>query len=70
MPLATIIIVWPSAGALATASAPMLPPAPGLFSITTGWPSERAICSPSVRAMVSIAPAGGNGTTQRIARDG
>ena len=54
----------PPSGALrATASAAMLPPAPGRFSITTGWPSSGAICSASSRAVMSAAPPGGKGTT-------
>src|SRR5436309_13891600 len=41
---------------------PMLPPAPGRFSITTGSPS--ACCSPFAigRAMMSVVPPGGYGT--------
>ncbi len=34
-----IPMVAPSGAALATASVPVLPLAPGLFSITNGWPS-------------------------------
>ena len=30
--------VWPSAGALATRSEPMMPLAPAWFSVTIGWP--------------------------------
>src|SRR6478736_4283880 len=40
--LPTDRIVYPSAGALAAASAPMTPPAPGLFSTTTGCPRRSA----------------------------
>jgi len=32
--------VYPSGSAVATVCAPMLPPAPGRFSITTGWPQR------------------------------
>ena len=35
--------VWPSAGDLATRSAPKLPLEPGRFSITTGWPQLSVI---------------------------
>src|SRR6218665_2315832 len=53
---APISSVWPSAGARAAASAPMLPPAPPRLSTTTCWPS----CSPSLRATItpitSLAP--------------
>ncbi len=34
-----ITSVWPSGSALATKSKPIIPPAPGLFSTTHGWPS-------------------------------
>ena len=39
-PLMPINNVSPSAGDFATASAPMLPPAPVRFSTTKGWPSD------------------------------
>ena len=55
--------VCPSGALRATASAAMLPPAPGRFSITTGWPSSGAIRSASSRAVMSAAPPGGKGTT-------
>ena len=32
--------VWPSGEARATAAAAVMPPAPGMFSITTGLPNE------------------------------
>ena len=41
--------VWPSAGALAAISAPMLPDAPARLSITTGWPSESPRRLPTAR---------------------
>ena len=50
--------VWPSVD-LATASTPMLPLAPALFSITTDWPSAAAMRSPSARATTSLTPPGG-----------
>ena len=61
MVLAPISRVCPSL-ALATASAPMLPLAPGWFTTTTGWPRtcDRRGCT--VRAMVSIPVPGVNGT--------
>src|SRR5512145_2090357 len=51
--------VWPSGGALATLSAPMLPLAPALFSTTKGW--LNCFCSTSAmeRAMVSEGPPAG-----------
>jgi hypothetical protein len=62
--------VNPSAGALATMSAPRLPPAPGLLSTTTLAPSAslRRVCS--ARANRSVAPPAGNGTTRRTVRPG
>lgn len=50
--------VWPSV-ALATASRPMLPLAPALFSITTGWPSTGESLSASRRATTSLTPPAG-----------
>src|SRR5712675_1209937 len=43
----------------------MLPPAPGLFSITTDWPQTSCRRLPTRRAVVSVEPPGGNGTTTR-----
>src|SRR5258706_14506883 len=48
----------------------MVVPAPGLLSITTGWPRRGASFSPSARATMSTPPPGGNGTMKRIGRDG
>ena len=64
VPTVAITSMWPSGGALATASAPMLPPAPGLLSTTTGWP--RLAFSEKVRARMSGAPPGGKVTTRRM----
>src|ERR1700682_205465 len=41
----------------------MLPPAPGLFSITTGCPRRSPSLPATARAEMSVDPAGGNGTT-------
>ena len=38
--LLTQSIEWPSGAARATESAAVAPPAPGMFSITTGWPID------------------------------
>jgi hypothetical protein len=38
---------------------PMLPLAPALFSMTTGWPSAGASLSASARATASLTPPGG-----------
>src|SRR5262245_8839027 len=62
--------VYPSGGLLATKSVPRLLDAPGLFSTTTGWPSEPAIFSASERAITSIAPPVVAGTTILTTRDG
>src|SRR5881396_2259666 len=46
--------VAPSGALFATTSAAMLPPAPGRFSTTTGWPSESASLVASARARMSL----------------
>src|SRR6266550_2428470 len=46
---------------------PMLPPAPGLFSMTNGCPSDWLRRSPTIRASASAGPPGGNGTRIRTA---
>lgn len=56
-------IVWPSGAALATASVPMLPAAPLLFSTMKGWPSLAARRSPITRATRSGVEPASNGTT-------
>ena len=61
--------VWPSAGARATISAPMLPLAPGRLSTTNGWPSWLDSCWPTMRATESGAPAP-KPTTMRTGREG
>jgi hypothetical protein len=38
-------------------------PPPGLFSITTGWPTFCESCSPMVRVMLSMAPPAPSGMT-------
>ncbi|MNL65648.1 hypothetical protein D3C87_1900050 [compost metagenome] len=58
--------VLPSGAAWATASPPMLPPAPGLLSTTTGWPHDGEIFSEKIRARMSGAPPLGKPTTMRI----
>jgi hypothetical protein len=54
--LGTITSVWPSGSALATASMPIMPPAPVRFSTTQGWPSDCGKRSHRWRAMRSAAP--------------
>src|SRR5262245_15343696 len=53
--------VMPSGSDFATASAPILPPAPMRFSTTTGWPIRSDRCCPTRRASVSPDPPGPNG---------
>src|SRR3954464_10376747 len=43
----------------------MVPPAPGRFSTSTGWPSAADNLSLTLRAMMSVALPGVNGTTMR-----
>src|SRR5262252_4064152 len=62
--------VVPSAGALAAASCPTLPPAPPRFSTTLGWPVRSASLLETMRVTTSAGPPGGNGTIQRIGLDG
>ena len=45
--------------ALATFCAPMVPPAPPRFSITTGWPSRVVSSAPTRRPIRSVLPPGG-----------
>src|SRR5436853_2797532 len=49
---------------------PSSPPAPGLFSITTGCFSSRDSASATGRATVSATPPGGNGTIIVTGRSG
>ena len=48
----------------------MLPPAPPTFSMMIGWPRIGRIFSAMMRAVTSVEPPGGNGTTSVIGRDG
>ena len=63
-------MVWPSGAALATMLAPMVPPAPGRFSITKVCPTCLPTCSKTTRAMMSLATPAGIGTTTVTLRDG
>lgn len=62
--------VYPSGDALDTSVAPILPPAPGLFSITMGCPSSCDNLPLMSLAMLSIRPPGGKGTTSLMGRVG
>src|SRR4051812_34344179 len=44
----------------------MMPKAPGLFSITIGWPRIGRMCSPTMRMTTSVALPGPNGTMTLI----
>ena len=55
-----------SGAALIISSAPIEPPPPDLFSISTCWPSSLARPGPITRAMMSVVPPGANGTTRWI----
>src|SRR5687767_1071075 len=54
--------VYPSAGDLAAASRPRLPPEPGLLSMTTVQPVFVASFCATSRPMMSVPPPAGNGT--------
>src|SRR5262249_10886764 len=56
---------YPSAGELATASAPRLPPAPARLSMITGWCHASASFSATMRGRASAVPPAGNGTIIR-----
>ena len=66
VPTVPTTIVSPSGAALATESAPLLPPAPGLLSISTGWFQATLSFSPIRRARMSGAPPGVKVTTMCI----
>ena len=65
VPTVPINKVYPSAGDLATMSAPKLPPAPGLLSTKNVWPKALESSGAIARAKISVVPAGANGTTMR-----
>ena len=62
--------VWPSGAARATDPAALIPPAPGMFSITTGLPNESDIFCATARAVMSPRPPGPKPTTILIGRAG
>src|SRR5437588_361371 len=64
------ISVWPSGGAFATYSPPMICVAPGRFSTTTGWPHTSASRLAMERESASVAPPGAAGTTILTGREG
>ena len=62
--------MYPSGADRAVSAAPMLPPAPGLFSTVTGWPMDFASSRPIARAVMSTPPPGGKGQIMRIGFEG
>jgi len=58
------------AGLFATNSAAMIEFAPGLLSMTTGWPQLSCIFAPTMRAMMSLPPPGGKPTTMWMGFEG
>src|SRR6185503_14157441 len=62
--------VWPSGAAFATISVPTMLPAPGRLSTMTGFPSDWASPSATIREVRSLPPPGANGATNRIGFDG
>src|SRR5215468_1676841 len=69
-PLATMMRVYPSGDAFAAASAAMVPPAPGRLSMMIFVGHRLPSSSARVRATISTAPPGGNGTRRCTGRDG
>src|SRR2546423_8259050 len=51
-------------------SLPIVPPAPGLLSTTTGWPNATERYCMASRPVESVPPPGGRATMQRIGRLG
>ena len=54
----------------AVSISPSVPPAPGLLSITIGWPSCFCSCSNTMRAVMSLALPAANGMIAVMLRDG
>src|SRR4051794_20784464 len=63
-------MVCPSAGALATAAAAVIPPAPGRFSTTNGLPKESVSFWATARVTISPRPPGPKPTTILTGRVG
>ena len=57
-------IVYPSGAARLASVAPTVPPAPALLSTMKLAPSFSCSLVPSVRAIMSVDPPGGNGTNK------
>ncbi|MNT06691.1 hypothetical protein D3C72_1413690 [compost metagenome] len=63
--VAVTMMVWPSGGVASIVLIAMPPPAPGLFSTTTGVPRSAESWSASRRAITSMVPPAGAGTSMR-----
>src|ERR1700761_3400127 len=62
--------LYPSGSARATIAVPSVPPAPGRFSTTIGWPSSADSLSKNSRGTTSVALPAPNGIVALISRDG
>src|SRR6478752_1494356 len=58
----------PSGADLTSVEVPTMPPAPGWFSITTGWPSVLPRAAAAARTMVSTPEPAPTGRMKRTAR--
>src|SRR5262249_4082784 len=63
-------MVWPSGQAFAGGAAPILPPAPGRFSMTTFCPHASVSFCARMRPSVSMVPPPGNAMSMRTGRSG
>jgi hypothetical protein len=61
-----MVCAYPSGSDLATAAAPIVPPAPDFFSTIIDWPSSPDSCSNTVRGTMSEALPAVNGPIARI----
>src|SRR2546422_11039636 len=61
----TISMMWPSGGALATISVPIMPEAPGRFSTTNGWPRLSESFGAMSRPTMSVEPPGAKPSIRR-----
>ena len=64
------VSVYPSGAALAAASAPIVPPAPALFSTTTTCPRRSPSFCATMRATMSVEPPGAKPTMSLMGRLG
>ena len=64
------MIVWPSGGACAVDSVPVMVPAPGWYSTTTGCFNASCSRVPTMCTTMSVPPPGTKGTLTRTGRLG